>query len=868
VRIKMENKINIFRNGSTWLKADFHLHTNADEEFSYFDEENDFARQYIEQFKKQNIGIGVITNHNKFDKEEFVSLKKKAKKENIGLFPGVEFSLKEGIHILIVFNEKWYQGEVCQINKFLEKAFYGISNYWIPKYPNSKLDLNQTVEALDEIGHDYFIILAHVDDRSGLFDVLKGRTLDAFIQSEGFKKVLAVQKSGNLENYNQLCSLANRKLACVEGSDNAEGGIEAIGSGRITYAKIGDFNFGALKYALTDFENRIVAKEKPQIKNSYIKSIAFEGGLLDGKKIDFSPELNNIIGIRGSGKSSILEIMRYTLSIPLGTKAIDKEYKNNLILYVLKSGGKVVVKIVNEHKEEYRIEKIYDQLADIYDINGNRQGVSINAIFKQPVYFGQKDLSNKDIDFETDLIHKLIGASLDTVRSKISDKKSEILSLITEIKNLKNLEELKADTEQAIKNAEHQLKLYKDKGVEEKLKQQTLFDSDITKLNEFKNTSDQYLSDLSNLIENYNYFFKQEFPDSEINKDIFIEAKSVFMQIKTEFDKLISIQALSHNHFSNFNQVLNKLESKKENLKEEFARIKREIDLPTLNPDNFLKLNRLLQTSKLKIEEIEKSEHKRKELKKILSDKLTELNRLWHNEFKILKQEVDRINQTENKLNIEVQYKGRKDKFKNKLKQVFRGTNIRNTAYQDIVVSYPDFIDIYKNPNSLLQILNENQLTDFKRRFNEYQTDLLTFQVENKIIIKYHGKPLKDHSLGQRASALILFLLAQRENDILIIDQPEDDLDNQTIYEEVIKEIKVLKGNMQFVFATHNANIPVLGDSEKVIACTNNDNVEIELHSGTIDNHETQKQIVNIMEGGKEAFKMRKNIYSIWKIEK
>ena len=864
----MENKINIFKNGSTWLIADFHLHTKADKEFKFSGEENDFARQYIEQLKKQDIGIGVITNHNKFDKEEFVSLKKNAKKENIGLFPGVEFSLKEGIHILIVFNEKWYQGEVCQINKFLEKAFYGISNYWIPEYPNSKLDLNQTVEALDEIRHDYFIILAHVDDGNGLFEKLTGRTLKAFLQSEGFKKVLAVQKSGNLENYNQLCSLANRKLACVEGSDNAEGGIEAIGSGRITYAKIGDFHFGALKYALTDFKNRIVAKDKPIIQNSYIKSIAFEGGLFDGKRIDFSPELNNIIGIRGSGKSSILEILRYTLNIPLGSKAIDRDYKNNLIEYTLKSGGKVVVKIVNEHKEEYRIEKIYGQQEDIYDMNGNRQDVSISAIFKQPVYFGQKDLSNKDIDFETDLIHKLIGTSLDTVRSKISNKKSDILSLITEIKNLRNLEELKIDIEQKIKNTEHQLKLYKDKGVEEKLKQQILFDSDITKLNAFNYTSDQYLSDLSELMENYSYFFEQEFPDSEINKDIFIEAKSAFKQIKTEFDKLKNILTLSQTHFSNFIQVLNKLESKKENLKEEFARIKREIDLPTLNPDNFLKLNRLLQTSKLKIEEIEKSEHKRKELKKMLSDKLTELNSLWHNEFKILKQEVNRINQTENKLNIEVQYKGRKDKFKNKLKQVFRGTNIRDTAYQDIVDSYPDFIDIYKKPNSLLQILNENQLTDFKRRFNEYQTDLLTFKVENKIITKYHGKPLKDHSLGQRASALILFLLAQQENDILIIDQPEDDLDNQTIYEEVIKEIKVLKGNMQFIFATHNANIPVLGDSEKIVACTNNDNIEIELYSGTIDNHETQERIVNIMEGGKEAFKMRKNIYSIWKIEK
>jgi ABC-type bacteriocin/lantibiotic exporter with double-glycine peptidase domain len=121
--------------------------------------------------------------------------------------------------------------------------------------------------------------------------------------------------------------------------------------------------------------------------------------------------------------------------------------------------------------------------------------------------------------------------------------------------------------------------------------------------------------------------------------------------------------------------------------------------------------------------------------------------------------------------------------------------------------------------------------------------------------------------LGQRASALILFLLAQRENDVLIIDQPEDDLDNQTIYDEVIKELKKLKGNMQFIFATHNANIPVLGDSEKVVSCSY-DEKKIAVHSGTIDNHQTQRFIVDIMEGGDEAFNRRKNIYSIWNIEK
>jgi len=101
----------------------------------------------------------------------------------------------------------------------------------------------------------------------------------------------------------------------------------------------------------------------------------------------------------------------------------------------------------------------------------------------------------------------------------------------------------------------------------------------------------------------------------------------------------------------------------------------------------------------------------------------------------------------------------------------------------------------------------------------------------------------------------------------LIIDQPEDDLDNQTIYEEVIKELIKLKGNMQFIFATHNANIPVLGDSEKIISCTYSEE-KIDVYDGTIDNCDTQKQIVTIMEGGEEAFNRRKNIYEIWSINR
>ena len=865
----MEKTNNIFKNGSIWLKADFHLHSKADKKFKYDGEDNDFVGQYIEQLKKQNIGIGVITNHNKFDKEEFVSLKKKAKKENIGLFPGVEFSLKEGIHILIVFDEKWYQGETDNINEFLNRASFGINNFKTPPYPNSKLDLNQTVKTLDEIVHDYFIVLAHVDDRSGLFDVLSGRTLEAFIQSEGFEKVLAVQKSGNLDNYKRLCSLANRKLACVEGSDNAEGGIEAIGSGRITYAKIGDFNFGALKYVLTDHEDRIVAKNKPKIQNSYIKSIAFEDGLLDGKSIEFSSELNNIIGIRGSGKSSILEILRYTLNIPLGSNEADNKYKTGLINHVFTSNGKATINVVNNKGEEYSIRKIYGEKADIFRNGELVSKISIDAVLDRPLYFGQKDLSNKQFGFENDLINRLIESKLKDYRAEIDRNKVAVEHTIIEFKKLKDLKEKKRETESTLNDATFKYDEYKKSGVEEKLKLQTEFDRDLSRLNHIKDNLCLFDSELKTIIQEYLDFFNQQFSVSENNKELFEEAKKTFGKFKTDFKKIESIANESATNINEFEVTIKKLEEKKESLKEEFREIRQKINIPSLNTDEFIKLNRTIETSRLKLKEIKKAETKRTELLKKLDQNLVQLDNSWRNEYKLTQIEINRINDNSNKIYIKLEYKEERETFLKHLQQIFRGTNISGTAYKEISETYKDYIQIYKdNYAALSKILTEKQSVDFKQRFDEYLTKLLTFKVDNKVTFYYDDKPLKQHSLGQQASALILFLLARKENDILIIDQPEDDLDNQTIYEDVIKEIKSLKGNMQFIFATHNANIPVLGDSEKVVACTNNDNIEIELHSGTIDNHETQERIVNIMEGGKDAFRIRKNIYEIWSMKK
>src|SRR5258708_411644 len=122
------DEINPFAHGSAWVRADFHLHTRADKEFSYDGEENSFVAAYVDSLKNAGIGLAVLTNHNKFDTNEFKAMRKRARKEGIGLLPGVELSVNDGsngVHTLIVFSDQWLADGHDLINQFLNTAFAG-----------------------------------------------------------------------------------------------------------------------------------------------------------------------------------------------------------------------------------------------------------------------------------------------------------------------------------------------------------------------------------------------------------------------------------------------------------------------------------------------------------------------------------------------------------------------------------------------------------------------------------------------------------------------------------------------------------------------------------------------------------------------
>jgi len=123
-------------------------------------------------------------------------------------------------------------------------------------------------------------------------------------------------------------------------------------------------------------------------------------------------------------------------------------------------------------------------------------------------------------------------------------------------------------------------------------------------------------------------------------------------------------------------------------------------------------------------------------------------------------------------------------------------------------------------------------------------------------------KKLDSLSTGQQCTALLHMLLLDNQ-DPLLLDQPEDNLDNAFIAERIVTQVRDAKLTRQFIFATHNANIPVFGDAEWIgVLESTNENATLPIQNqGSIDQPNIQNLAAKILEGGEDAFNRRKEKY-------
>ena len=205
-----------------------------------------------------------------------------------------------------------------------------------------------------------------------------------------------------------------------------------------------------------------------------------------------------------------------------------------------------------------------------------------------------------------------------------------------------------------------------------------------------------------------------------------------------------------------------------------------------------------------------------------------------------------------------------------------RGARVRN--HEEIITTL-----LQLRPEQLAQLIQSNDLDSFEEltafggersrkildAFRE-SVDPLALEViaiEDRIDIELDvssaGKPnfkdASDLSRGQKCTALLPILLARRDSP-LVIDQPEDNLDNHFIFETVVNAVQQLKRRRQMIFITHNANIPVLAEADLVLVMNSDGRVGGVEKSGTVD--ECREQIIDLLEGGREAFELRSKRYA------
>jgi ABC-type enterochelin transport system ATPase subunit len=133
-----------------------------------------------------------------------------------------------------------------------------------------------------------------------------------------------------------------------------------------------------------------------------------------------------------------------------------------------------------------------------------------------------------------------------------------------------------------------------------------------------------------------------------------------------------------------------------------------------------------------------------------------------------------------------------------------------------------------------------------------------------RFTLAQNGQPLTQLSPGQRGAMLLLFFLLVEDTDVpIILDQPEENLDNQTVYSLLVPAIKEAKERRQIVMVTHNANLAVCCDAEQVIHASfdRGDQHRVTYVAGSIEDPEINARVVDVLEGTRPAFENRRMKY-------
>lgn len=626
---------------------------------------------------------------------------------------------------------------------------------------------------------------------------------------------------------------------------------------------------------------------------SKIKKLTIENSKFykDPIEIDFSSKLNCIMGGRGTGKTTLLWLIDSTLH-----PNIERDNAVYGLLNANLGSGKVKVLAENVDGETFEIEKVIGETPIVYsasreviefeyfsenidvDFYKSSQIESIGTSAEERLALIDKHLE-KDIK-DARKKDAIIFSQLDQNKAIISDLLLQKHKLQQKLEPLENADnEFKDIEKQKPDGDENEARQFTAESENQKNREfETQFKNELLQtLTSFQFQTSNLVTDLENFIVRIDKY--TPILNKEIIERIRAELKPHLTQAKKSFESGKYELDRSSEGLQLKSEELIKTHKDQELV---FSQLRQNFEK---NREYFQKLNivskkvtaKVVTTNELETvgEKLQTAINVRKELLTSLKDvhrkiyeirlkKIDEINRELKGDVKITLKESGIVSDFEKQLKDSLKgkgfnYKDESEKISQKIKPADFAIIILNEDYNLL----SNIIGVSKEKAmAIIDSLARTQ--DFFLFETIYCSDLPTFflkvdrKEETNNQERENYRPTENLSTGQRCTAILPIIFAASSNP-LIIDQPEDNLDNKYIADAIHKIIKSKKDTRQMIFVTHNPNIPVLSEAEfNLFLDYKGKKSEVD-SAGTID--EVKDSILTLLEGGKEAFLLRKDIY-------
>src|SRR3989344_5052837 len=655
---------------------------------------------------------------------------------------------------------------------------------------------------------------------------------------------------------------------------------------------MGELTIESLRQCFEDPDSRVVQdyeSEKINPGHAKIESMTISGGFLDGQTLTFNPSMNSIIGGTGTGKSLIVEFLRFAFDRkPQQTLFSDHREK---LEKQLRINGDVHVAFKDASGDQYELVRKYDNPRNPY----------ASAIVCTNKTTGD--------DFKGDVssIFPLLIYSQNEILEITRDPKAQ-LTLLDNFRDFESHRNNVAKNAQDLGNLDRKLfQAAEDSAnLESFVKQQATVDEKLKKLKRKlgsgtkKGTADQYLkladekTAIEMQIESYDTLlekvdetiadFESATPTAKkapkelqdiIEADVSGNYVDIVASLKDHRQKIVAAKRKSTvslatwgktNKFSQLERKYNG-EIKQQEKKETFETGRKKLVADKKELD-------------MQVENAKSAATQYTELRAQRSALLGQLSTAKSTYFTERSAQAKLItDKSAGRLRLTVQQGDNKAVYIQSLKKLKIGSQADKKEIEDIVslISPVDLVEMVldKDAKKLAKIAN---LTDQKaeRIINElYDSENLQETLalqyegypEDRVDIAYQKKdgqyyPLSELSMGQKADALVMIALGDGGMPV-IIDQPEDALDVPSIWLDICSKLRVDKHSRQFIFTTHNSSISVSSDSDQYIVLEADGIKGKVARSGSIDQQKIKDDVVDHLEGGYGSYGLKRKKYGL-----